>query len=95
MASPDRQELLLTFYNLLKSFSVVVSINEEVRDELLIVSIALFCTRHGDPGWDVLFVPKDISHERRLARSTLSYKDANLVIRHPGRIELPELKRHI
>jgi len=40
-------------------------------------------------------VPKDVRHERGLARSTLSYKDANLVIRHAGWVELPELKRHL
>ena len=42
----------------------------------------------------MLLVPEDISHKCGLAGSTLSYKDANLVIRHLGRIKLSELKRH-
>jgi len=91
----DRQQLLLALYNLLKCITVIVSVNEQIRNELLVVTISLLRTRHGDPGWDVLLVPEDVSHERTLARPALSYENANLIIRHFRRVKLLELKRHL
>jgi len=57
IALPGRQELLLTLDNLFKSLFVVVAIDEQVRNELLVVAISLLRSRHGDSCWNVLLVP--------------------------------------
>jgi hypothetical protein len=42
----------------------------------------------------VLLVPEDICNESRLARPSLSYEDADLVVPHSTRVEFPQLERH-
>jgi hypothetical protein len=81
-APPDSQKLLLTFYEFLESVSVIVPKDEEIRNELFIVSVAFFCSRHGNTRWQVLLVPQNISHKSRFARPTFPYEDAHLVVPH-------------
>ena len=56
-APADRQELLLTLYEFLERVFVIVSENEEVWNELLIVPISFLGSRHGDTSWQVFLVP--------------------------------------
>lgn len=84
----------LTLYDLLDGIAVIVTKYENIRNKLLVVTITILRTRHGDSRWYVPLVPKNISHEGRLARTTLSDEDAHFVIRYFTRIEFLQLNVH-
>ena len=56
-------QTVLTFEELFDSILFVLSIDEKVRNKLLIVSVSILSAGHGYPRGDVLLVPKDVSHE--------------------------------
>ena len=85
---------LLPVYNLFNSRLVVFSVNKEVRDELTVVAVALFRSRHGYPRRQMLLVPEDVGNEAGFARSALAYEYTDLVVRHRPRVKLSQLNSH-
>ena len=82
----------LTLENLFDSVPLVITVDEQVRDKLLVVVIAILCTGHDDTDGQVSLVVHDVSDERRLARAALADEYAHLVIANLARIKLFELQ---
>jgi len=89
---PLTHQSLLTSQDPFYRVSVIVAIDEEIWDELFVVVVAILRSGHDNPGWEVLLVVQDVSHEDGLAGVSLPYEDANLVVRHCFRAELSELQ---
>jgi len=85
-----RRNFPLTFHQFFDGFPIVVSIDKEVRNKLLVMSVAIFGAGHGNPCRNVPLVPQNISDEGRLSSATLAYKDTHLVVSHLCRVKLPE-----
>ncbi len=81
----------LALENLFDCIALVITVNEQVRDELLVVVIAVLRPGHDDADGQVSLVVHYVRHERRLARAALADEYAHLVIANLARIKLFEL----
>jgi hypothetical protein len=74
--------LSLSFYDPLYDVLVIFTVDEQVRNELLIPVVAFLGRRHDHTRREMLFVIKDVRHQRRFPCATLSYEYTNLVVSH-------------
>lgn len=82
----------LTLKHLFDGISLVVTVDEQVRNELLVVVITVLRPRHDYAYRQVSFVIHDVRHERRLARAALADEYAHLVVANLARVKLFELQ---
>ena len=84
----------LTLENLFNGVSFVITVDEQVRDKLLVVVIAVLGTGHDDANRQVALVVHDVRDECGFASATLANEHTHLVIPDFTRIKLFELEIH-
>lgn len=89
--STSTDDPTLALQNTFDSVSVIIAVNEQVRNKLTVIMVSVLSSRHDDPGRYVTFVIHNVRDQRRFTGSSFSYEDTHFVVRNFSGIKLTKL----